>query len=119
MKTIGPILGFTKNQAINVNTITKSGNSVNINNGFQHIKVTCSLVRMIDNINTNGKRTDVIAVLPITTTQSLKGSVQHFFDIESRVPIDKGVINKINFNVKDQDGNTISIGKVLLDLYIM
>ena len=70
-------------------------------------------------INTNGKRSDVIVVLLITTTQSLKGSVQHFFDIESRVPIDTGVVSKINFNVKDQDGNTISIGKLLLDLYIM
>ena len=77
------------------------------------------MVKIRENINTNGKRSDVIALLPITTTQSLKGSVQHFFDIESRVPIDRGVINKINFNIKDQDGNTIRISKVRLDLYIV
>ena len=76
MKTIGPILGFNKDQAINANTKTKSGNSVNINNGLQHINVTCSLVKMIDNINTNGKRSDVIAVLPITTTQSFNSDCQ-------------------------------------------
>ena len=90
MKTIGAIFGFNKDQVINSNTKTKRSNSVNIKNGLQHINVTCSLLKMIDNINTNGKRSDVVAVLSITTTQSLKGSVQHFFDIESRVPIDKG-----------------------------
>ena len=42
MKTIGPILGFNKDQVINANTKTKSGNSVNINNGLQYMKVTCS-----------------------------------------------------------------------------
>ena len=74
---------------------------------------------MLENINTNGEISVVIAVLPITTTQSLKGSVKHFFDIESRVLVDNRFINNIDVNVKDQDGNTISVGKVLLDLYIM
>ena len=49
--------------------------------------------------------------LPVTSMQTLKGSVQHYFDIESRVPIDKGIINKIDFKV------TKNVGKVLLDLY--
>ena len=47
---------------------------------------------MHENINSNGKKSDVISTLPIT-------SVQHYFDIESRVLIDKGVINKIDFKV--------------------
>ena len=51
--------------------------------------------------------------LPITTTQTLKGSVQHYFDIESRVPIFNGVVNRIEFNV------TKNVGNVLLELYIM
>ena len=33
MKSIGPILGFNKDQVINANTKAKSGNSVDINNG--------------------------------------------------------------------------------------
>ena len=45
MKTIGPILGFTKNQVINANTKTTSGNPVNINNGLQYIKITCKLTK--------------------------------------------------------------------------
>ena len=68
---------------------------------------------MSENINSDGKKSDVIITLPITSTQSLKGSVQHYMDIESRVQIDKGVINKINFKVSK------NVGKVLLDLYIM
>ena len=117
MKTIGPILGFNKDQETNANTKTKSGNPVNINNGLQYIKITCNLNKILENINTNGEISDVIAVLPITTTQSLKGSVQRFF--ESRVLVDNRFINNIDFNVKDQDCNTKSVGKVLLDLYIM
>ena len=70
------------------------------------------ITQMQENINSNGKKSDVILTLPIASTQTLKGSVQHF-DIESRVPIDKGVISKIDFKV------TKNVSKVLLDLYIM
>ena len=75
--------------------------------------MSCSLVNMSENINSNGKKSDVIMTLPITSTQALKGSVQHYVDIEFKVKIDRGGINKINFNV------TKNVGKVLLDLYIM
>ena len=75
----------------------------------------CSLVNMSENINSNGKKSNVIMTLPITSTQTLKGSVQQYVDIESKVQIDRGVINKIGFNVT----GTKNVGKVLLDLYIM
>ena len=68
---------------------------------------------MQENINSNGKKSDVMLTLPITSTQTLNGSVQHYFDIEPRVLIDQVVINKINFNT------SVNVGKVLLDLYIM
>ena len=113
LKNLGSILGFDKNQVINANTKTRSKKEVNVNNGLEYIEISCSLVKMQENINSNGKKSDVILTLPITNIQTLKGSVQHYFDIESRVQIDKGVINKINFNV------TKNVGKVLLDLYII
>ena len=112
MKNLSSILGFNKNQVINTNTKTVSGKQVDINNGLEYIEISCSLVKMQKNINSNGKKSDVIVALP-TSTQTLKGSVQHYFDNESRAPIDKGVINKIDFKV------TKNVGKVLLDLYIM
>ena len=86
---------------------------MNINNRLEYIEISSSLVNMSQNIISNGKKSSVILTFPITSTQSLNGSVQHYFDIGSRVPIDKGVINKINFNV------TKKVGKVLLDFYIM
>ena len=110
---MGTILGFNKNQVINTNTKTRSKKEVNINNGLEYIEISCSLVKMQENINSNGKKSDVIIALPITSTQTLKGSARHYFDIVSRVLIDKGVINKIDFKV------TKNVGKVLLDLYIM
>ena len=128
LKKLGPILGFNKNQVINANTKTTSGKEVDINNGLEYIEITCSLVDMSENINSNGKKSDVISTLPITSTQTLNGSVQHYFDFESRVQIDKGVINKINFkvctNVCIEDTHsahcvTKNVGKVYLDLYIM
>ena len=112
-KNLGPLLGFNKDQVISTNTKTTSKKEVNINNGLEYIEISCSLVNMSENINSDGKKSDLILTLPITSTQTLKGSVQHYFDIESRVPIDKRVINKIDFKV------TKNVGKVLLDLYIM
>ena len=98
LKNLGPILGFNKDQVIRANTKTKTGGPVNINNGLEFVEVSCNLVKMSDNINTNGKRSDIMSTLPITTTQTLKGNVQHYFDVESRVPICNGVINRIKFN---------------------
>ena len=79
LKKLGPILGFNKNQVINANTKTTSGKEVDINNGLEYIEITCSLVNMSENVNSNGKKSDVILTLPITSTQTLNGSVQHYF----------------------------------------
>ena len=87
MKNFGPIIGFDKDQVINANTKTNSGKIVNINNGLKYIEVKCSSVDKQKSIDANGKRSDVISVLPITTNQSLKGSAQHYFDIETKIPI--------------------------------
>ena len=53
----------------------------------------------------------MITSLPIATNQTLKGSITHFNNIDSRVSINKGQYNAIEFSVK-------SIGKILLELYI-
>ena len=66
---------------------------------MKYIDVKCSLVDRQNNIDTDGKRSDVILSLPITSTNTLKGSVQHYFDIESKIPINKGVYNLLNFSV--------------------
>ena len=60
----------------------------------------------------------MISTLPVTTDVSLKGSVVHYKDIESRVPISKGAFNAIQFNVR-ANNDLKFIGSVLLELYIM
>ena len=59
----------------------------------------------------------MITSLPITTNQTLKGSVTHFDNINSRVSINKGQYNTLNFTVlANNDVNLI--GSILLELYI-
>ena len=99
-KNLGPLLGFDKDQTIRANTKTKSGKTVNINNGLKYIDVKCSLVDRQNNIDTDGKRSDVILSLPITSTNILKGSVQHYFDIESKIPINKAVYNTVCLKIE-------------------
>lgn len=54
-------------------------------------------------------KSSTLVSLAITSAQTMKGSVQHYSDIEIRVPI-KGV---------DQDRNEVNIGDMLLDLYLI
>ena len=62
-KNLGPILGFNKNQVISANMKTINKKEVNINNGLEFIEISCSLVNMSENINSNGKKSSVIMSL--------------------------------------------------------
>ena len=112
------LLGYTSNNAHAPNTVIKSENKTNINLGLKYIKVHCNIVDGNNNINEKGERDDTIVSLPITTTQSLFGTVQEFVDIESRVHIDNGKYNKLHFTVTDQDNNPINVGSILIEMYI-
>ena len=60
----------------------------------------------------------MIYTLPVTADGSLKVTVVHYTDIESRVPVNKGSFNSIKFKVR-ANNDTKFVGSVLLDLYIM
>ena len=60
-----------------------------------------------------------ITPLSITSIQLLKGPIQNFVEIGNKIPMNKGVMNQINFNITDQDNKAINVGKILFDLYIM
>ena len=47
-----------------------------------------------------GDKSDLLISLAITTTQSLKGSAQHFNYIESKTRINKGVINQLSLKLQ-------------------
>lgn len=111
----GELLGFDENTTVTA-TLFSTG-VVDINKGLRYIRVGCSVVKKPEN-TVNGEKSDVIVVLPITSVQPLKSSVQHFFDIESRVSINKGAFIQLIFNVTDQDGNSVNVGDILLDMYM-
>ena len=113
----GKLLGFDEDTQIAVNDILTSPNRVEINRGLRHISVSCNLVSSDNNINCKGGRSTVISSLPITTTQSLKNTISHYTNIESRVPIDKGSYSQIVFSVEGNNGAK-NIGSVLLEVYI-
>ncbi len=91
LSKFGELLGFRENTHIDANDILTSPNKVEINHGLQYITISCNLVSSDNNIDSEGRRSTVISSLPITTTKSLKGTVCHYTDIESRVSIDKGL----------------------------
>ena len=87
--------------------------------GLKYISISCNIVDSSQNLDTQGGKSNILTSLAIPTSQSLFGSTQHFSDIESKVMVDKGIINQITFKVTDQDGNPVNVGEILLECYIM
>ena len=65
-----------------------------------------------------GKRSATLSALPITTIESLKESVSNYADIESKLPINKCVYNKLNFTVFGNNNKT-RFGSILFEFYMM
>ena len=117
LKTLGPILGFPSNKEIPANTFTESDFIVNINNGLNYMNIYCNLINKSRNF-LNGKRSDILCQIPITTKQNLKGSVSNSFysEEEGGIMLNNGIFNQIEFKV--EGNNSSSIGNVLLELTI-
>ena len=117
LKTLGPILGFTENKIISANTLTESNNIVNINNGLEYVNISCNLIDKSKNF-VNGKRSDILVQIPITTQQTLKGSVTRIYPPEETkgINLSNGIYNEITFKI--QGNNSKSVGNVLLDIVI-
>ena len=90
---------------------------VDVNRGLDYISICCDAVDRIKNFDNEGKRSCMITSLPIATNQTLKGSVTHFKSIDSRVSINKGQYNAVNFAVLANNDVKL-IGSILLELYI-
>ena len=57
----------------------------------------------------------MITSLPITTNQTLKGTVSHIDNIDSRASINKGQYNSLNFAVL-ANNDVKEVGSILLEL---
>ena len=117
LKNLGLSLGFTKNKVIRKNTSVKSDSVVDINRGLRYISICCDAVDRTKNFDNEGKRSCMITSLRITTNQTLKGTVSHFDNIDSRASFNKGQYNYLNFNVHTNN-DVEQVGSILLELYI-
>ena len=121
--TFGPIIGFDKDKIINANTLTESQNEVNINNNFKYINISCDLVDKSKNFF-NGKRSDIIIQVPITTQQILKGSVVEIYPFENSCSLSNGIYNEIKLKFKANqeaaslESDEYNIGDILLEIQI-
>ena len=111
---LGELLGLPANTTIKVNTTTVSPGKIEINHGLRYIYMCCIIVGRTSVIDPHGKRSSVVSTLPVTADGSLKGTVVHYKDIESKMSIS----NKFRLNVRASNGSKFA-GSVLLYLYIM
>ena len=86
---------------------------VDINCGLHYISICCDAVDRTKNFDNEGKRGCMITSLPITTSQTLKGMVSYFDNIDSRASINKGQYNSLNFTVLANNDVEL-IGSILL-----
>ena len=90
---------------------------VDINHGLHYTSICCDAVDKSKNFNDEGKRSCIITSVPITTNQTLKGTVSHFKNTDSRASINKGQYNSLEFSVHTNTDVEL-IGSILLELYI-
>ena len=77
----------------------------------------CSSVGTDRNFDRNGKRSKVIATLPVTTEQSLNSSVTHYRDLTSDVSVVSGDHNVFEFKVGTNLEKEVDL-RVMLELYL-
>ena len=91
---------------------------VDFNDGLKFVNIHCNLTSKSYNVNHLGKPSDVITSVTVPTDRSLFGSVVSYIDVESRTSIAKGTCSELVFHMTDQDGKSIDIGEVLIEMYL-
>ena len=115
-KTFGMLLGLDKNTTITAGSSITSHNMVSVNHGFRSLDISSNIVDRSKNIDDDGKYSDVIANLPIPTDKTLKGTLSYYHNIDSKVSINRGTYNHLEFKaVSNVDRYA---GDVLLEMYI-
>ena len=112
----GDLLGLDPSTNLAAGTTTITTNTVNINRGLRSLDIKCNIVDKSKNIDQNGQYSDVMASVPIPTDKTLKGSLSHYSDINSKVSINRGAYNFLEFKVSSNIERYV--GDVLLELYI-
>ena len=89
---------------------------VDVNRGFRSLDIKCNIVDKSKNINDKGEYSNVIASLPIPTDKTLKGTLTHYNDIDSKVSINRGTYNFLEFEAFSNIERYA--GDIFLELYV-
>ena len=117
LRSLGLMLGFPENTTVKTNTWMNSPSNIDVNLDLQYITIECSSVDTDRNFDRYGKRSKVIATLPVTTEQSLNSSVTHYWDLTSKVAVVNGDHNLFEFTVGTNVDKKVNL-KVMLELYL-
>ena len=115
-KTLGVLLGLNDYTNMDAGSNMMSHGKVDINRGLKSLDIKCNIVDKSKNIDSSGGYSDVIASLPIRTDRTLKGSLSHYNDINSKVKLNRGTYNFLEFNALSNISRYA--GDVLLEMYI-
>ena len=115
-KAVGVLLGLENFSNMDAGTTMTSPNMVDINRGLRSLDISCNIVDKSNNIDNDGQYSDVIASVPIPTDKTLKGSLSHYSDINSKVKINRGIYSSLEFKVSSNIDRYA--GDILLELYI-
>ena len=115
-KKFGDLLGLDPFTNLAAGTTSTTTNMVDINRGLRSLDISCNIVDKSKNIDHKGEYSNVIASVPIPTDKTLKGSLSHYSDVNSKVEINKGTYNFLEFKVSSNIERYV--GDVLLELYI-
>ena len=115
-KALGVLLGLNSYTNMDAGANLTSHNKVDVNRGFKSLDIKCNIVDKQKNIDSDGGYSDVIASLPIPTDRTLKGSLSHYSGIDSKVKINRGTYNFLEF--KALSNIERYAGDILLEMYI-
>ena len=118
--SFGTLLGFDKNTDLPAQTRKLSQKPADLNRGLKYITVSCDIVDDTRNIGVDGKRSNVIATIPVPYDIDLKHAItQHYIDtrLTKGIPLQNGCFNNLTFDINTNMG-PLEIGSVLLELCI-
>ena len=113
----GPLLGFPVNTVIQANTWTNSSSNVDVNLGLRYVTVGCNCVDTNRNFDSSGKRSKVIATIPVTSEQSLNESVTFYDNIRSEVSVLNRDHNMLEFDFNTNIGNKVGLN-IMFEVYV-
>ena len=112
----GPLLGFPVNKVVQPNTWTNSPSNVDVNLGLRYVTIGCNCVDTDRNFDSNGRRNKVIAMVPVTSEQSLNSSVTTTTSAV-RFSVMNGDHNMFEFDVNTNISNKVGL-TIMFEVYV-